>query len=182
MARKNALITVALSETGLLTFTVGNAGKFDLDRSTLASDIREKAEIHGLVQKVSDAAAIAKDDLKGKSPDEIAATKFEAMKSVADRLISGEWSKRSGDGSSPVAGIIYRAFEEYVTDMAAKRKKTAPAADAIRARYDAMSRAEQLALRNIPEVATIMERIRAERGSKSESKVDTSGLLKELGL
>jgi hypothetical protein len=182
MARKNALITVALDGSAL-TFAVGSAGSFTIDTASLNDDIRNRALAHGIVQKVSDAAAMPKSEFKGKSADEIAAMKFNAMKAVADRLTGddADWSKRSGDGSGPVAGIIYRAFEQWVLDTAkAKKVKTPPTSEAIRAKYDAMDRAGQLALRNVPEIATIMERLRAERGPKAN--VDTTALLGELGL
>lgn len=180
MPRKNALISVNAADNGALTFTVGNAGSFTIDPATLADDITRRAMLHGLVQKVSDAAAIAKSELSG-DPEKDATAKFEAMKSVADRLVAGEWSKRTGDGSGPVAGVIYRAFEEWVGDMARKAKKPVPEATAIRAKYDAMDRAGQLALRNVPAIAKIIDRIKSERGSKAET-VDTGSLLGELGL
>jgi hypothetical protein len=183
MARKNSLISVSHNaETNVLSFAVGNAGTIELNVNNLSDDIRTRALLHGLVQKVSDAAAIGKDELAGKSADEIAALKFDAMKSVADRLTGddADWSKRSGDGTGPVAGIILRAFSQYVADMAAKRKKPVPSDDAIKSRYSAMSKSEQFALRNVPEIAAIMETLRSEKSSKSS--VDTKSLLGELGI
>jgi len=183
MARKNALITVTV-DGSILTFAVGEgAGSFSLDTNELTSEIANRATVHGLVQKVSDAAAIAKSELTGDAATD-AATKFAAMQSVAARLTGpdGEWSKRSGDGSGPVAGIIYRAFEEWVNAMAAKSKKTAPDAAAIRAKYDAMDRAGQLALRNVPAIGKIIERIKSERPAREVAAVDTNSLLGELGL
>lgn len=181
MARKNALISVT-HENAVLTFTVGEAGTFAIDTSALAEEIRTRAMLHGLVQKVSDAAAIAKADLPTDA-NEAAMAKFNAMQSVADRLTAEvpEWSKRSGDSSGPVAGVIYLAFAEWVGDVAAKKKSPVPAAEAIRALYDARSRADQLALRNVPAIGKIIERIKSERGSRAET-IDTSSLLGELGL
>lgn len=180
MPRKNALITVAAND-GILSFTVGEAGSFNLNPTELSDEVRARAEVHGYVQKISDAAAMPKSEFKGKSAAEIATMKLNAMTAVRDRLVAGDWSKRSGEGSGAVAGIIYRAFEEYVLDVAkAKKVKTPPTPEAIRARYDAMSRGEQLALRSVPEISAIMDRIRADRGAKVE--VDTSTLLGELGL
>lgn len=180
MPRKNALIVVSVAENGALTFTVGDAGSFTVDPTTLTEDIIRRAMLHGLIQKVSDAAAIAKSELTGDAQKD-AKTKFEAMRSVANRLGEGEWSKRSGDGSGPVAGVIYRAFEEWVLASAKVKKVAAPTAEAIRTVYDSKDRAGQLALRNVPEIATIIERIKSERGSKVET-VDTSALLADLGL
>jgi hypothetical protein len=179
MARKNSLIGVSADDNNVLTFTVGSAGSFTVDPSTLADDITRRAMLHGLVQKVSDAAAMPKADLTGDAEKD-AATKFEAMKSVAERLAAGEWSKRSGDGSGPVAGLIFRAFEEWVSDIAAKKKVAAPSAEKVRATYDAKTRAEQLALRNVPAIAKIIDRIKSERGAAAT--VDTGSLLGELGL
>lgn len=177
MARKNALITVA-RENDTLTFTVGDAGAFTLAVGELSDDVRETALYHGLVQKVSDAAAMPKTETAGKSEAEIAQLKLDAMTAVRDRLVAGDWSKRSGDGSGPVAGIIYRAFERWVNDMAKKAKKDAPATDAIRARYDAMSRSEQLALRNVPAIAKIMDELRSEK--PAAKSIDTEALLADI--
>lgn len=183
MARKNALITVAHNaETSTLTFTVGDVGSFDLPVNGLSDDVRNRATVHGLVQKVSDAAAMPKSETDGKKPEAVAKMKFDAMVAVADRLREGEWSKRSGDGSGPVAGVIYRAFEEWVLSNPNNAPKSKiPTPEKIREVYDAKSRAEQLALRNVPEIASIIERIKSERGSKSET-VDTTALLGELGI
>lgn len=179
---KKSLINASF-ENGTLVFTVGEAGSTEIEIGNLSDDIREKAMLHGLVQKVSDAAAMPKANLTGDAKKD-AATKLEAMRAVANRLTdeNPEWNKRSGDGSGPVQGLIFRAFEEWVEAMAKKAKKPAPTADAIRARYDAMDRKEQLALRNVPEIAKIIERIKSERGAAATSSVDTAGLLGELGL
>lgn len=180
MARKNSIISITANDDATaLVFAVANAGEFTVDLSALSDEIRNRAMVHGIAQKVSDAAAIAKSELTGDAATD-AATKFNAMKSVADRLADGEWSARRGDGTGPVAGVIYRAFEEWVMAEAKKAKKPIDA-ETIRALYDAKSRADQLALRNVPEIATIIERIKAERGAKS-APVDTAGLLAELGL
>lgn len=179
--RKNALISCALNDAGLLVFTVGEgAGSFELNPAELPEEIRNRALIHGLVQKISDAAAIAKAELP-KDKAKAAKMKFDAMLAVRNRLVEGgDWSQRRGDGSGPVAGIIYRAFEQWVENRAKAVKKPVPDSDAIRARYDAMERKEQLALRNIPEVAAIMERIKSERGTDSVAAIDTDALLGDL--
>lgn len=180
MSRKNALISALLNDAGAIVFTVGeDAGSFTVNPAEHSEELRNRAMVHGYVQKISDAAAIAKSELTGNAKKD-AKTKFAAMQSVAERLASGEWSKRSGDGSGPVAGIIYLAFEEWVNNSATAAKKPAPSSEAIRARYDAMSRSEQLDLRNVEAIATIIARIKSERGSKSVSTIDADSLLGEL--
>ncbi len=174
MARKNSIVSVARNDVdGALTFTVAEVGEFVVIPGTLSDDVRNRALIHGIVQKISDAAAMGKDA----TPSD----KFAAMKSVADRLAEGEWSKRTGEGSTAVAGIIYRAFREFVETSAKAAKKPIPADDAIRAVYDAKSRADQLALRTVPAIATIIERMKSERGTTGTS-VDVDALLGDLGL
>ena len=174
MARKNAIVSIARNdETGELTFTVADCGEFNLTPGSLSDEVRNRAMVHGLVQKISDAAALGKDATP--------LDKFTAMKSVADRLAEGEWSKRTGEGSANVAGIIYRAFREFVEVSAKAAKKPIPDETAIRAVYDAKDRAGQLALRTVPAIATIIERMKSEKGSTGTS-VDVDALLGDLGL
>jgi hypothetical protein len=181
MAKKS--IISASYENGTLSFVVGEAGTLNIEVANLAPAIAEKALLHGLVQKVSDAAAMPKDELTG-NPKKDAALKFEAMAAVVERLTgdSPDWNKRSGDGSSPVQGLIFRAFAEWVANSATAKKVAVPSEEAIRAKYDAMDRKGKLALRSIPEVAVIIERMKSERPAKASETVDTSALLSELGV
>lgn len=179
MAKKSIISTDV--DGNVITFAVDGAGEFTVDIGALSDDIRARALAHGIIQKVSDGAAIPRAELPA-NPIDVAKVKFSAMSAIAERLADGEWSKRSGDGSGPVAGIIYRAFAEWVATRATAAKKPVPDDAAIRAVYDAKNRSEQLALRNIPEIAAIIERMKSERGSAAAAKVDTAGLLEELGL
>ena len=179
MAKKNAIVSIE-NDNGTLRFAVAGAGEFNIDTATLPEEIKARAMIHGLVQKVSDAAAIAKAELTGDAATD-AATKFNAMQAVAERLIGGEWSKRTGEGSGPVAGVIFRAFAEWAKGMAKAKKAAIPTEEQLRAVYDSKDRAGQLALRNVPEIATIIERMKSEKGGAA-AKVDADSLLSELGL
>lgn len=172
MARKNSIVSITNLD-GVLTFTVADCGEFNLSIPGLSDELKTKALAHGIVQKISDAAALP----KGSTPTD----KFMAMKSVADRLIEGEWSARRGDGTTQVSGVIYRAFREWVETKAKAAKKPAPAEEAIRALYDGKDRAGQLALRSVSEIATIIERLKTEKGSNAPA-VDAGELLAELGL
>ena len=179
MSKKTSLIAASF-ENNVLSIAVADIGTINLPLSELTTELTERALVHGLTQKISDAAAIAKSDLPTE-PLGAARMKSEAMSAVAQRLIDGDWSKRSGDGSAPVAGIIYRAFAEFVANAAKAKKQPAPLDAAIRALYDKRTRAEQLALRNVPAIATIIERMKSERGTTAQT-VDTDSLLGELGL
>ena len=181
MARKNSIVSVTVNDDKSLTFTVDGAGSFDLNPANLSLAIRERAELHGLVQKVSDAAAIPKADLSGDAVAD-AKTKFERMEAVRNSIVAGDWSKRSGDGSGPVAGIILAAYREFVANAAAAKKVPAPSAEMINDAYAKMDKKAQLALRRVPEIAAIMERIKSERGADSGSTVDVDALLSGLGI
>lgn len=177
MARKNSVVSSGW-DSGILAFEIvgGNADSstavIEIHADKLTDDIREHAMFHGLTQKISDAAALGKDA----TPSD----KYAAMKAVADRLLDGEWKQSRGEGAGPVAGVIYRAFSQWVMDMAKAKKVAAPSPDAVRAVYDSKTRAEQLALRNVPAIAAIIETIKA---AKTPAKaLDTDELLAGLGL
>lgn len=168
---KTSIINVSLSDNGL-EFAVADVGVISLDLTNLTADIRHQAMIHGLTQKVSDAAALGK--------EATASDKFSAMQSVVERLIGpeGSWNKRSGEGSGPVAGLIFRAVAEYA------RTAINPGLtdDQIRGWYDDKDRKEQLALRSVPAVREIMDRMRAEKGGAAKVDVDAllSGLVADM--
>ena len=180
MAKKNSIIAAEIAGETLTITVTGIATPIVLDTADLPANLNLAARMHGYKQRICDGAAIPKADL---SPDPVAAAKqkFAAMSAIADALRDGDWSKRSGDGSGPVAGLIYRAFVLYGTEAAAKAKRPAPTDEQFRAVYDAKTRAEQLAMRSIPRIAEIIETLKAERGTKANA-VDASALLGELGL
>lgn len=180
MARKNAVVTYTKNEDGTFTFAAGDQS-FVLDANALPPEIYtpSKSGDYGLAHKIQLGAAIAKADLPA-DPAEAAAAKFAGMKAVADRIIAGEWSKR-GEGSGQPTGVIFQAFAEWAGAMAAKKGSEVPSNDKLREVYDKKTRAEQLALRNVPAIAKIIERIKSEAGSKATA-VDTNELLADLGL
>jgi hypothetical protein len=168
MAKKNAIVQVSLNDDlSAITFNVeGQKSPIVIDMMNLNADVTRRATVHGIVQKVSDAAALGKDATP--------ADKFNAMKAVADRIVGpeGEWNKRAeGSGEGNVPGIIRRAFVEFATSNG----KTEKAANDY---YDGLDRKGQLALRKVAEIATIIDRIKSERGPKSA--VDGDKLLAEL--
>jgi len=179
MAKKSLIETTIAADFSAITLKVEGAGAINITVANLSDELRARALAHGLVQKISDAAAIKRDDLTG-DPLADAKTKFAAMEAVANRLIDGEWAARNGDGTGPVSGIIYLAFEQWALAKATSAKKPLLPA-AIRAAYAGKDRAGQLALRNVPEIAAIIEEIKVKRGA---GKTVGSGdaLLADLGL
>lgn len=173
MARKNSVVSVSVADNfDLLTITVeGQKKPITLVVADLNSDVTTRAMIHGLSQKISDAAALPKnDDGTPASP----ADKYNAMLAVVERLQSGEWNKR-GDatGETAPSGLIRRAVIEWAVANGRTEEKAV-------AFYEAKDRAGQLALRKVPEIATIIERIKSERGAKA-TVVDADVLLAEIG-
>ena len=97
---KRANWTIAHKIEGqLVKFAVKGAGELVLDVAKVHAANRKRAEMHGFVQRVSDAAAMARDSKTGASatPQE----KFEAMKRLVEHYMGGaeEWSPaRSVEG------------------------------------------------------------------------------------
>lgn len=90
---KRANWTIAHKIEGrLIRFSVKDAGELVLDVAQVNAANRARAEMHGFVQRVSDAAAMARDSKTGASatPQQ----KYEAMKRLVEHYASGaeEWS------------------------------------------------------------------------------------------
>jgi hypothetical protein len=97
---KRANWTIAHKIEGrLVKFAVKGAGELVLDVEKVHIANRQRAEMHGFVQRISDAAAMARDSKTGASatPQE----KFSAMQRLVEHYMAGgeEWSPaRSVDG------------------------------------------------------------------------------------
>lgn len=176
MARKNAVVTYTVNENGTLTFSAGGQS-VDFDPSAQSDENSVKARNYGYAHKITLGAAIAKEDLPSDA-GEAALAKFNGMKAVIERLNAGEWSMRGQGGGQP-SGVIFRAYEEWVQGQAAKKNVEAPSSEKIRSIYDAKTRAEQLALRNVSAVAKIIERLKSEAGGE-KTTVDAAALLDEV--
>lgn len=135
--KSNSVITHTLREDGAIVFSVRGAGpngqspaELVLDPKALSEKNRERAMIHGLVQKVSDRAALSRNTTNGASatPQE----KLAAMKGLVDFLMTGttEWAPaREGGGRGPTGldPILVAAVAEHtgrtreeVLDLVAK--------------------------------------------------------------
>ena len=156
-----------------LTLTFVNGKEVVIDANSLSDEIRNMAILHGLKQKLVDAAAISRNLETGASAtvDE----KYEAVKKIADRLTSpdGKWNegRAAADGatSSTVQNILVRAVmrmtghdEQYTRDwLGAKTKE------------------QRAALRKNPRVVAIMAELQA---ATVVNGVNTDDLLSELGV
>lgn len=135
--------------------------------SDLSPEIARYALLHGLKQKLVDAAAISRNPETGQpaSIDD----KFKAVSLVLNRLVKEQqWNApREGGGGG---GILFRALVELY-----EGRRTP---DEIKEFLGSKSDAEKTALRRNSKVAAIIERIRVETGKAAN--IDTDELLSEL--
>lgn len=165
MARSNSVISTATLDTGIIRFDVKDAGTLDFDPTKAAQSNRLHAEIHGWIQRISDAAALSRDTKTGQSATP--AEKLEAMRALVEYYETGatDWSRVRTAGEK--GGFLFEALCRVFAD------KTP---DEIRAFLDGLSTKEQAALREDDTVAPVITAIKAER-SKDAPKLDTKGIL-----
>lgn len=152
------------AERGVIEFVVEGVGATVLDIVGLRDDVKARAMMHGLVQRVSDTAASEKSS-EGK---------FAAMKAMVDWLNAGNpWERERGAGPGSIelraiAAVRGKTVEEIKASIAA----TAAARGVKPA-------AVQAALVRVEAVQKEIERLRAAEGKASS--LDGDELLEGLG-
>lgn len=148
-----------------LRLVFANGEALRIHEGMLTPELKAEALIHGLKQKLVDAAAISRNPDTGKSAT--VNDKFNAVMEVYNRLtVDAEWNaKREGSGQS---SLLQAAMVEFSGKDAATVKTW----------LDGKTDAEKKALSLNPKVAAIINRIRAER-AKTDG-VDSDALLSEL--
>lgn len=136
-----------------LMFTFRDGRELVLDAGKLADSVRTRAMMHGLKQKIGDAAAIARGD-GGRSAT--LDDKYAAMMAVRDALVEGEWERR-GEG---MGTLLVRALAIVYPD-----KDRAKLAEWVKTK----STAERRALETRADVAAAIVQI---AGSVDRSKLD----------
>lgn len=126
------------------THEVSSRGKtVTVDLAKLSADMIAKLALHGLTQKVADAAAGAKKAAgEDASDDLIAATGWQLMDAVAKRLESGDWGAERGGGAT--ADPLDKWRLQVMRDI----MKT-PKGAALKAKHDAISSDDQKARREL---------------------------------
>lgn len=168
--KSNSVISTKVEDEGLtLVFEVKGAGVLKLDRTRLSAKVRERAELHGLIQRVSDRAAISRNKDNGfkVTPE----AKLEAMKVLVDHLNSGteEWElKREGGGGPSVeTTLLVKALGEIYPQRTEEQLR-----EWLRKR----SASDRAALLASEKIKPIVERLRAQ----SAQGIDADELLSEL--
>ena len=165
-AKRNTAISATI-DGNTLTLTFANGETLIMRGDALNSDVQQYAMMHGLKQKLVDAAAISRNPETGRAAS--LEDKYQAVKAVYDRLLAGQWNAtREGGGNA--GGLLAQALMR----MYAGRKT----AEDIKAFLADKTDAEKAALRKNPRVAAIIEEIRAEQGKVAN--IDTDELLWEL--
>ncbi len=159
-SKKIPAIVATIADTKLeLTFANGNTLR--LDANTLPRELQTQAMMHGLKQKLCDAAAKGCDTDTGKSAtiDE----KYAAVCEVYERLTQQHlWNKtREGGGGNSI--LLQALFRMY------KGKKSM---EVLRDYLRDKTKAEQVALSRNPKLAKIIEEVQAERAGAFDGDVE----------
>ena len=157
MAR-NSQITAERVGHDDLVFTFADGQELRIDAGKLTNDIRHEAIMHGLKQKIGDAAAIGRNPETGRSAT--LADKRAAMQVVIERLQAGSWNAGRGEGGTGTGGLLLAAL----CRMYAGRKTE----EELREWLSTKDKKAQAELRKNPKVATIIEQIKAERGADDD--------------
>lgn len=159
--------TINEAQNGMI-LTFSNGETIIVNTLNMSQSILDYATMHGLKQKLVDAAAISCNPETGR-PATIE-DKFEAVKAVYDRLMAGQWNKPRESAGAVAGGLLFKALcrmyatktPEYIREFLAKKTD-----------------AEKAALRKNPRVAEIIETIKAEN-AKDEDSGDSDAMLDEL--
>lgn len=155
-------------ENGTLKLTFSHGKTLAIDATMLNPELLAYAALHGLKQKLVDAAAILRNPDTGASAT--IDDKYDAVREIYDRITSpdGTWNKVRGDGTGGGAsvGLLVRAL------MAMTGKNE----DDTRAQLDACTDDEVKALRGNPKVAAKIAEFK-----NAASKIDTGALLAKFG-
>lgn len=161
-------IEATVEATGELVLTFRHGEVLRIHPESLAPEIQRAAMLHGLKQKLVDAAAISRDTTTGRAA--MIATKYDAVKEIFDRITGagGEapsWNKPRAGGAGGQGGLLARAIARF---------KNVPVEQA-KAYLDRLTDAQKQALRVDPRIATIINELRAE--SAKPAGIDADALL-----
>ena len=164
--KKDIEATVGDDGTLILEFRHGETLR--VHPETLNPEIQRAALLHGLKQKLVDAAAISRDTATGRAATIV--TKYEAVKEIFDRITGagGEapsWNRPRAGGAGGQGGLLARAIARYKNVEVSAAK----------AYLDRLTDAQKQALRVDPRIATIINELRME--SAKPAGIDTDALL-----
>lgn len=149
-----------------LRLDFANGKSLVIARTDLSEGILAYATIHGLKQKLVDAAAVSRNPDTGRpaSIDD----KFAYVREVYDRITqpNGTWNKVRGDGtgSSGAGGLLFRALTRLYPGKTAEE---------LRAYLAPMTAEQQAALRGNKKVKPVIDAIKAEDAERRAETNET---------
>jgi hypothetical protein len=162
-----AIKTIIEPNFEALTLEFANGQRLCIDVCDLSTTISQQALVHGLKQKLVDAAAISRNAITGQSATVY--DKYEAVRAVYDRLLAGDWNApREGGGLT--GGLLLKALVR----MYDGRKTVEQLTEFLAGKTDP----EKAALKKNAKIAAIIVEIQSERAK--DSGIDTDELLDEL--
>ena len=163
---EEGLSTVSLAH-GELVLTFADQTTAKLSTHDLSPDILSQALLHGLKQKLVDAAAIARNTDTGASAT--TADKKEAVMEIHARLLEGAWNKgrATGDGMNGKGSILLLALQRLQPN-----RDAAELAEWLKARTDA----ERAALAKNAKILPHVQAIQAERAERAAAAAKKAGI------
>lgn len=158
-------IEAAVTSDGTLVLTFRHGEVLRIHPESLAPEMQRAAMLHGIKQKLIDAAAISRDTTTGRAAT--ITTKYDAVREIFDR-ITGEnpsWNKPRAGGAGGQGGLLARAIARF---------KSVPV-EAAKAYLERLTDAQKQALRVAPQIATIINELRVE--SAKPAGIDADALL-----
>ena len=145
-------------KSNVVQFVLGNGLRVEADLSAMAQGMIDQLTLHGLSQKVGDAAA-------GFSKAGDYSGAFGAMQQVVDNLIAGQWSTRGQGGG--ISDLVQAICELRGVEL-----------DAAQAAIDAMDEEQLKRVASHPQVKAKIADIKAARLAKAaEGAADLDELL-----
>jgi hypothetical protein len=151
--KSNSVITHALDGSHL-TFMVQDAGNVVLDMDKLSDAVKRRATVHGMIQRISDAAALSRDSVTGKSAS--AADKLAAMRELVEHYSTGtaEW-RRTSERSPRALGDVGLLIAALMAQDTARDEEK------VRAKVKTFTKAQIAALLNHADVKPFADAIRS---------------------
>ena len=164
-------IEATVTDDGALILEFRHGETLRLHPESLNPEIQRMAMLHGLKQKLVDAAAISRDTATGRAATIV--TKYEAVREIFDRITGAgggtpSWNKPRAGGAGGQGGLLARAIARYKSVTVEQAK----------AYLDRLTDAQKQALRVAPQIATIINELRAE--SAKPAGIDADALLNGL--
>lgn len=144
---------------GWIELKFANGKELQLSTNSLSNGLLYRAAMHGLKQKLVDAAAMSRNPETGRSAT--IEDKFAAVQAVYERLLAGQWNAVRGEGSA-TGGMLLSALVRLYDG-----RKTP---EQVRGYLTTLTDAQKTALRANSRVAPIIEQIRAERGQATDTE------------